>query len=228
MTTRIFLALLVACIAPQLASAADDAAPVAKRAVFEKERASTDARSVADWVVRAGDNHAGDNRVLPFVIVDKKEAKIFVFHANGQLRGAAPALLGQAIGDESIAGIGNLELKQIRPEQKTTPAGRFVGQLGIGDNLHGQDVLWVDYEGAVSIHRVIEGTKERRPQRLATPTTADKRISFGCINVPKKFYESVVRPAFLKTRGIIYVLPEVKPLGTVFSSYDADGAVATR
>ena len=228
MRTGICLALLAACFATQQASAADDAAAPVKKAAFERERASDDARNVADWVVRAGDNHAGDNRSLSFVIVDKKDARIFVFHANGQLRGAAPALLGAARGDESIPGIGDRALSTIRPEEKTTPAGRFVGQLG--DNARGEDVLWVDYEGAVSIHRVIAGTKEHRVQRLATPTPLDNRISFGCINVPKKFFENVVRPAFIGTKAIIYVLPEIKPLRAVFSSYDGDtpGAVSTR
>ncbi|MFZ3252957.1 MAG: hypothetical protein WA133_01580, partial [Syntrophales bacterium] len=57
-----------------------------KRANFERERASHEARRVADWVV-----DSGDNRSMPFVIVDKTDAKVFVFHADGRLRGAAPA-----------------------------------------------------------------------------------------------------------------------------------------
>ncbi|MCK7506106.1 MAG: hypothetical protein MZV70_19850 [Desulfobacterales bacterium] len=63
-------------------------APFPKRANFEKEIASL-TPSVADWVVDSGDNHG-----MPFVIVDKKEAKVFVFYVDGRLRGAAPALAG--------------------------------------------------------------------------------------------------------------------------------------
>jgi hypothetical protein len=58
---------------------------------------------------------------------------------------------------------------------------------------------------------------ERRLQRLTTASTLDNRISYGCINVPVAFYEGVVRPIFKGTNGIVYVLPETKPLHEVFS-----------
>jgi hypothetical protein len=63
---------------------------------------------------------------------------------------------------------------------------------------------------------------ERRPQRLATATPLDNRISYGCINVPAKFFDSVVRPAFTGTNGIVYVLPETRPARAVFGSYDVE------
>lgn len=79
----------------------------------------------------------------------------------------------------------------------------------------------MDYETAISMHPVIT-TKpaERRLQRLTTATALDNRISFGCINVPAKFFENVVRPAFTGTNGIVYVLPETRPAHAVFASYD--------
>jgi hypothetical protein len=182
---------------------------------------SREARQVADWVVTSGDNRfAGDGDPLPFAIVDKKGAKVFVFHADGSLRGASPALLGLARGDHAVPGIGDRELWDIKRSEKTTPAGRFVAQLGT--NARGEEVLWVDYDSATSMHRVLTtNPKERRLQRLASPTPLDNRISFGCINVPVKFYETVVSPAFTGTRGIVYVLPETKPLRAVFTSYAA-------
>jgi hypothetical protein len=184
-----------------------------KRADFEQEHKSWDAGQVADWVV-----DSGDNRGMPFVIVDKRDAKVFVFNADGRLRGAAPALLGLARGDYSIPGIGDREFSDMRPEERTTPAGRFVAMLGY--NYQGKDVLWVDYDTAVSLHRVIT-TKpaERRLQRLATPTPLDNRISYGCINVPTKFYDSVVSPTFAETKGIVYVLPETRSNSEIFASY---------
>ena len=160
---------------------------------FAGEQASRDARQLADWVVDSGDN-AGK----PFVIVDKVNARIFVFEAGGRIRGAAPALLGAARGDHSVPGIGERELSAIRPADRTTPAGRFVAAPG--RNSRGEDIVWVDYDGAVSLHRVITSNpKERRLHRLATPTPRDNRISYGCINVPVAFYETVVRPAFTGT-----------------------------
>lgn len=219
---------------PQQPHAADGAALTTpsvaayrlKRADFARELASREARHVADWVVdagdnRAGDNHAAGNRSLPFVIVDKKDAKVFVFDAQGQLLGAAAALLGEARGDDAIPGIGDRALSSIRPEEKTTPAGRFVASLG--ESTRGEDVLWVDYDGAVSMHRVITSNlKERRLQRLNSPTPDDNRISYGCINIPVKFYEQVVRPAFTRTYGIVYVLPETRSAREFFGTYDVE------
>lgn len=189
------------------------AIPQGKRANFESENKSQDVQQVADWVVDSGDNVG-----LPFAIVDKTDAKVFVFHADGRLRGATPALLGLAKGDYSIPGIGDRKLSTIRPEERTTPAGRFVASLG--RNFNGKDVLWVDYVNAVSLHRVVTNNPgERRLQRLATPTPLDNRISFGCINVPVKFFDDVVIPAFAGTRGIVYVLPETRSKSEIFAKY---------
>jgi hypothetical protein len=211
------LGLLLASLATHPAFAQDSAASYhPKRANLENENASEDASRFADWIVDSGNNHT-----LPFVIVDKTDAKVFVFFADGRLRGAAPALLGLAVGDNSVPGIGTRKLASIRPEERTTPAGRFVASLG--RNAHGVEVLWVDYAGAISLHRVITSNpKEQRAQRLATPTPLDNRISYGCINVPVKFYEKVVHPAFAGTSGIVYVLPETKSAHEVFGSYDVD------
>jgi hypothetical protein len=187
-----------------------------KRAVFAREQASGDAYEIANWVVDSGDN-AG----LPFVIIDKTDAKIFVFDAAGRIRGASPVLLGLARGDDTVPGIGDRELSDIRPEERTTPAGRFVA--GRGMSTRGVDVVWVDYEAGVSLHRVITANpRDRRLERLATPTPADNRISYGCINVPVAFYNEVVNPSFNGTNGIVYVLPETRPIRQVFGSYNIE------
>ncbi|MFA6311653.1 MAG: hypothetical protein WC681_09245 [Sterolibacterium sp.] len=188
-------------------------ARIARHANFHREPASREALRLADWVVDSGDNQG-----LPFVIVDKTGAKVFVFHASGLLRGAAPALLGLAVGDESVAGIGDRALSGIRPEERTTPAGRFVASLD--RNARGKGILWVDYDSAVSLHPVLTSNlRERRLERLTTPTPLDNRISYGCINVPAKFYSNVVNPAFTGTNGIVYVLPEVRDTREIFRSY---------
>jgi hypothetical protein len=189
---------------------------------FAREQASRSARQLADWIV-----DSGDNVDKPFVIVDKVNARIFVFDAGGRIRGAAAALLGAARGDRSVPGIGERELSDVHPEDRTTPAGRFVAALG--RNFRGEDVVWVDYDAAVSMHRVITtNPKERRLHRLATPTPKDNRISYGCINVPAAFFDAVVSPAFTGTEGIVYVLPEVLSAREVFGSYDAFIPAAAR
>ncbi|HEY0281233.1 MAG TPA: hypothetical protein VGC27_01270 [Rhizomicrobium sp.] len=177
---------------------------------FLGEPASDDARQIADWVV-----YSGDNRGLPFVIVDKKDTKVFAFDGHGYLLGATPALLGLARGDDSAPGIGDRELSDIRPEERTTAAGRFVSALG--RNLRGQEVLWVDYDAALTLHRVLaRNTKEARLQRLAAASPLPRRITFGCINVPASFFDGVVHPAFTGTNGVVYILPEIKSIREVF------------
>jgi hypothetical protein len=190
-----------------------------KHAFFAREEASRDAHHIADWVVDSNDNHG-----MPFIIVDKTDAKVFVFDAGGRIQGAAPALLGAARGDDTVPGIGDREYADMPLETRTTPAGRFVAALGL--DSHGEDVLWVDYVAAVALHRVITTKpEERRLQRLATPTPLDNRISYGCINVPKRFYEKVVSPEFTGREGIVYVLPETRPALEVFGSYDVEEGV---
>jgi hypothetical protein len=201
---RLFAAALVA-----LAGAA-----AAQGANFHRETPSAEARHVADWAVDSRD-HGG----LPFVIVDKALSRVFVFDAKGELRGASPALLGLAVGDDSVPGIGQRPMSSIRPQERTTPAGRFVGS--IGRSLHGGEILWVDYDAAIALHPVIAVAKERRLQRLAGPSPAERRITYGCINVPVQFFETVVAPLFRGNGGMIYVLPETRPARELFGSYDA-------
>ena len=187
---------------------------VLRNANFGNEDSTVESRKLADWVI-----DSSDNGKLPFIIIDKVHARVFVFDAQGQLRGAASALLGLAVGDDSVPGIGQRKLSSIRPEERTTPAGRFVASLA--RDIHRQEVLWVDYDTAVSLHPVVKGTpKERRAERLASTSPQDKRISYGCINVPVKFYEKVVSPTFTGTNGVVYVLPETRSAREVFGSYD--------
>ena len=181
-----------------------------RRANFLNTIPSSDARRVADWVVDSADN-AG----LPFVIIDKIRATVLVFDKQGKLRGATLALLGRARGDNSVPGIGRKKLSAILPNERTTPAGRFVASLGV-DFEH--DVLWIDYATSLSLHRVVTGNPgDHRLQRLATISTLDKRISYGCVNVPVNFYEDVVLTTFAHTSGIVYILPEVKTIQEVFA-----------
>ncbi len=189
-------------------------APVPRHAVFGAITASPDAVHVANWVTDSGDDQAID-----FVIVDKKNATVLVFDANARLLASTPVLLGHAAGDLSVTGIGKKPIAQIKPEERTTPAGRFIAERG--RNATGEDVVWIDYDAAVSMHRVrATDPKERRLERLASPSIEDNRISWGCINVPVAFYDTYLQPLFARTRAVVYVLPEVLPVRQVFASYD--------
>ncbi len=181
-----------------------------RRADFGTAVAGVDARRLADWVVASADHGS-----RAFALVDKTQARLYVFAPNGRLVGESPVLLGLARGDDSAPGIGDKPIAQVRPEERTTPAGRFVTEPG--KNLGGEDVIWVDYDAAVSMHSVRANVKsERRLERLESPDPAEHRISYGCINVPAAFYDSVAWPSFAEGGGMIYVLPETRPLVEVF------------
>ena len=172
--------------------------------------ASGDVKRLAQWIV-----DSRDNGNLHFALIDKKNTRVFVFDPSGRLIATTPVLLGYAPGDDTVAGIGSRPLEEVKPEERTTPAGRFVAQPG--RNARQEEVIWIDYDAAVSMHRVLLiHPNERRQERLASPTIDDNRISYGCINLPVPFFEHVVWPVFSQERGVIYVLPEIKALAEVF------------
>ena len=203
-----------AALSAESRSAAAAPQPAAKRPDFGREKPSKDAYQVAYWVLNSGD-HEGSS----FVIVDKTKAHAYVFSVDGKLIGSAPVLLGLAKGDETVPGVGDRELSNIAPSERTTPAGRFVAEPGV--NAHGADIVWVDYEAAVSMHRVLTSNPaERRLQRLSSPKPEEHRISFGCINLPVAFYEKVLAPTVKAGDTIIYVLPETRSPAEVFGFRD--------
>lgn len=210
------LAFLWLPAAPRPAANAPAPVPV-RSASFGDEVVSQDVRLLAQWV--AASNDAGD---APFVVIDKRQARMHVFGADAHLQASTPILLGGARGDDTVPGIGDRALADVLPHERTTPAGRFVGERG--HNARGEDVVWVDYDAGVSMHRVITtNKKERRLERLATPAVDDNRISYGCINVPVAFYEAHLRPLFAERDAPIYVLPEVRAMAEVFGWRDAAG-----
>lgn len=171
---------------------------------------SEPASRVIAWVASAHDNGA-----LPYIVIDKQAASLSLFDAKGTFLGETPVLLGVGIGDDSTPGVGAKDLAEIGPAERTTPAGRFVAKFGRA--FGSQRVLWVDYANSVALHAVITThKKERRVERLLSPTPDDNRISFGCINVGTRFYAKQIRPRFLKAGGVVYILPDTKPLDSVF------------
>ena len=183
---------------------------VIRTASFNGVNVSADTKYVVNWIAASG-----DNANLAFVIVDKKMARVHLFDPHAELIASSAALMGSAVGDDTLPGVGKMAVADVKPEQRTTPAGRFVGERGL--NARGEDVVWVDYDNAVSMHRVVnQVASERRLERLASSGIADKRISYGCINLPVAFYEQYIRPAFATQSALVYVLPEVKTVQQVF------------
>lgn len=214
--------LALACASLGVAEAEDGAARPAA-AVDElppNQGVSDTVVELAGWVVGTRDNEG-----YPFAIIDKRAAQILVFGRDGRLRGAAPGLFGSAVGDHTAPGIAGLALREIPGRDRTTPAGRFVG--GFGPSIDAGRVLWVDYESAVSIHPVIGPRAERRPQRLASPSPNDNRVTHGCINVSAEFFEGVLRPTF-ERGGVFYILPDEAALAETFPGFARDGEETSR
>jgi hypothetical protein len=219
-----FLALAGLALAfPVPARAAESARPTASASSRPENSEAEDeagqsaaAMRVADWVAASRDNGA-----LPYIIIDKKRASLFLFDAKRKPLGRAPVLIGVAVGDDASPGVGSKSLAKIGPAEKTTPAGRFLAKYGLAAGR--QKVLWVDYADSVALHPIPKdaGKKERRRQRMLSATADDNRITFGCINVPTAFYNKRVRPLFQKKGGYVYVLPDTKPLEVVFPSLQA-------
>jgi hypothetical protein len=186
------------------------AAVVSMTVATAAETVSADAHALLQWVRLSGDA-AGK----PFAVVDKRAARIWVFDHNGQLVGSTAVLLGLAPGDHSVPGVGTRVLSGIPTHERTTPAGRFASEPG--HNLRGEAIVWVDYEAALAIHRLRPAAAhERRPERLASESPADNRISLGCVIVSEAFYDEVVAPTLGRRAGVVYVLPETRSLQAVF------------
>lgn len=168
---------------------------------------------VISWIA-----DTGDNKGLPYIIVDKVNARLSLFNGVGVPEQTVDVLIGAARGDDSVPGIGTRKLALIRPGERTTPAGRFEAQLG--HDSSGEDILWIDYATAIALHRATDrkpGHSARsRLERLNSGRVGDRRASFGCIGVATAFYENSVRPAF-RTGGIVYILPETRTATAEFN-----------
>lgn len=206
---------------PGLARAQEPAAPPAPSndQLPPDQPVSDTVIQLAGWVKASRDTEG-----YPFAVMDKAAAQIFVFDGKGRLLGAAPGLFGSAVGDHSAPGVAGLALKEIPGRDRTTPAGRFIG--GYGPSLDAGRVLWVDYDSAVSIHPTATGVPaEKRPERLASPSPDDNRVTHGCINVNPDFYTRVIQPTFEKG-GVFYILPDNQSLAETFPEFAQSRATA--
>src|SRR5690349_15598186 len=131
------LVLALALASVGVANAQDDAAGQPLSPVDQLppgQDVSDTVTQLAGWVVASRDSEG-----YPFAIIDKAAAQILVFGGDGKLRGAAPVLLGSAVGDHTAPGVAGLALREIPGADRTTPAGRYVG--GFGPSLDAGRVL---------------------------------------------------------------------------------------
>lgn len=188
---------------------------------FGRDSAAPDVVQVANWI-----SYTRNNRKKAFILIDKKDAQLYVFDPDGKLKDRTPVLLGEAVGDDIAPGAGGKPISKMKESEKTTPAGRFLAQLG--ENDRGTDIIWIDYKDGVSIHRMRSvSAAEHRAERLASLDHRDNRISYGCVNVPPQFYDKVLKPTVARQGAYVYVLPETRTPQQQFGAFDVHLADAS-
>lgn len=208
---KLAVAASVAWISSTASALTDPTSRSGESSALASVDASDDARYVEHWIHEKADDHG-----RPFVIVDKKAARIYVFGAGGSLVGMSSTILGQSRGDIPVPGAGQKNPANLLPYERKTPAGRFESQPG--RNLHGEPVVWVDYDTGIAIHRVRPGVSQlQRAASLASEDPNNKRLSLGCVVVPESFFLSVVLPTLGHVHGTVYVLPEDEPVQAMFN-----------
>jgi hypothetical protein len=167
------------------------------------------APAAAEVAARPVAHDAQDGR--PFAIVDKRQATLSVYAANGRLIGRTPALLGLTPGDAEPSSARGKAPSALASHERVTPAGRF--EAVPGRNLSGERVVWFDYEANLAIHRLRPApAAQRRTERLASGNTQDHRITLGCVVVDPAFFDQVVLPTLGNGASLVYILPERDPL----------------
>lgn len=174
---------------------------VEKNIDFSASNASEVVKQTVLWIQKNG-----DNRYLPFAIIDKNNPGIFVFDTESKLVASEPVLLGIAKYDRIDPKTLDSKLSEITVDKRVTPSGRYRAVLG-EDHL-GKEMLWVDPEYAIALHPVINVPGQNREARLKTKTPKDNRITWGCINVSPTLFETIISPMFKKWGGVVYILPE--------------------
>jgi hypothetical protein len=163
------------------------------------------APAAAEVAMRPVALDASDAR--PFAIVDKRNATLSVYAADGRLVGRTPALLGLTPGDVEPLSARGKSPDALGRHERVTPAGRF--EAVPGRNLNGERVVWFDYDANLAIHRLRPApATQQRPERLASARLEDRRITLGCVVVDPGFFDRVVLPTLGRGSSLVYILPE--------------------
>jgi len=139
-----------------------------------------------------------------FMVADKPNGMMHIFKEDGSHVLSDPTLYGKDKGDVMGA------VSSLEGGAKITPAGKFTLEKS---SARGGSLLLVeskDDTGYIAIHAADTSTpSENRLGRLETPTSADNRISYGCINTKHStFINKVVPNIDSLDGGLIFVLPD--------------------
>ena len=144
-----------------------------------------------------------------FMVADKPNGMLHIFKEDGSHALSDPTLYGKDTGDV-LAAVSSLE-----GGAKTTPAGKFTLKARASTYAGGQELILVeskDYTGYIAIHAADTSTpSENRLGRLDTPTAADNRVSYGCINTKHDTFVNEIAPNIANLDGgMIFVLPDAQ------------------
>jgi hypothetical protein len=150
------------------------------------------------------------NSSEPYILIDKANATGYVVGADHRIQAKFPVLLGRVRGDQPNTV--NVKFDSIDSPGATTPAGMF--RLSRA-KLTEQDIeeyndnifrLEGPGTGGNCIHETWQAELDSREQALATPTTEDNRVSWGCVNISKAVFEAHVKQ--LPSGTIVWITPE--------------------
>lgn len=144
-----------------------------------------------------------------FMVADKPNGMLHIFKEDGSHALSDPTLYGKDTGDV-LAAVSSLE-----GGAKTTPAGKFTLKARASTYAGGQELILVeskDYTGYIAIHAADTSTpSENRLGRLDTPTAADNRVSYGCINTKHDTFVNDIAPNIANLDGgMVFVLPDAQ------------------
>ena len=179
---------------------------------------SPDANAVRNYVAATNDSQGKS-----YLVADKKAGMLYMFSASGDKLTETSAIFGRDMSDSARSG--------------STPAGKFnlnympYEVSGYGGSVQAfaqQQSAANPSKGEIfAVHRVLNVPGQNRLGRLSSKTSADNRISDGCINVPAAFYDNTLDGTF---SGPMYVIPETSTYsGNRFGTgADSDAVVQTK
>jgi len=160
-----------------------------------------------------------------FIVADKPNGMMHVFKEDGSHAISDATLYGKDAGDVLD------KVSSLEGGPKITPAGKFTMKESPADYAGGTSLILVeskDHTGYIAIHAADVSTpSENRLGRLDTPSTADNRISYGCINTKHGTFINEIKPNIASLDGgLIFVLPETA--GTTAEMFKPETKVVER
>jgi len=144
-----------------------------------------------------------------FMVADKPNGMLHVFKEDGSHAISDATLYGKDKGDVLD------KVSSLEGGPKITPAGKFTMKESPSDYAGKTSLILVeskDHTGYIAVHAADVSTpSENRLGRLETPSAADNRISYGCINTKHETFINEIKPNIPSLDGgLIFVLPETE------------------